>query len=60
MFNVGDKAVYPAHGVGVVSSIEQREIFGTNQTFYILKRHDCDDSTEKHLDSRVKIFNKKT
>ena len=42
MFNVGDKAVYPAHGVGVVSSIEKREIFGTNQTFYILKILDKD------------------
>jgi len=37
MLKVGDKAVYPAHGVGVVSGIEKREISGTNQTFYILK-----------------------
>ncbi len=36
-FKVGDKAVYPAHGVGEVTSIEKREIGGTSQTFYILK-----------------------
>jgi len=37
MFKPGDKAVYPAHGVGEVQSIETREISGNRQTFYILK-----------------------
>lgn len=36
-FKVGDKAVYPAHGVGEVTAIENREISGQNQTFYILR-----------------------
>lgn len=36
-FKPGDKAVYPAHGVGEVKSIETREISGNRQTFYILK-----------------------
>ncbi len=36
-FNIGDKAVYPAHGVGVIEGIETREIAGTKQTFYVLK-----------------------
>src|SRR5580700_6495648 len=36
-FNVGDKAVHPAHGVGEVTAIEEREIGGTRATFYILK-----------------------
>ena len=36
-FKVGDKAVYPAHGVGEVTSIEKKEIGGTHQMFYILK-----------------------
>jgi len=36
-FKVGDKAVHPAHGVGEVTAIEQREIGGTRATFYILK-----------------------
>ena len=42
MFNIVDKAVYPAHGVGVVSAIEDREVSGSNQTFYILKIFDKD------------------
>jgi CarD family transcriptional regulator len=36
-FKVGDVAVYPAHGVGTVHSIEEREIAGAKQKFYILK-----------------------
>ncbi len=37
IFTVGDKAVHPAHGVGEVTAIEQREIGGTRATFYILR-----------------------
>jgi len=36
-FKVGDVAVYPAHGVGKVDSIEEREIAGNRHKFYILK-----------------------
>jgi CarD family transcriptional regulator len=36
-FKIGDVAVYPAHGVGKVHSIEEREIAGNKQKFYILK-----------------------
>ena len=34
---IGDKAVYPAHGVGEVTAIETQEIAGYEQTFYILR-----------------------
>jgi CarD family transcriptional regulator len=37
VFKVGDKAVYPAHGVGVVKKIETREIGGQKQNFYVLQ-----------------------
>ena len=36
-FKVGDKAVYPAHGVAEVTGIESKEISGTKHTFYILR-----------------------
>src|SRR3990167_4972211 len=36
-FKVGDMAVYPAHGVGQVTSIENKEIAGAKAQFYILK-----------------------
>lgn len=37
MFKIGDKAVYPSQGVGIIQSIESREISGSNQIFYIFK-----------------------
>jgi CarD family transcriptional regulator len=37
MFKIGDLAVYPAHGVGRIESIESREISGQKQDFYIMK-----------------------
>ena len=36
-FKVGDKAVYPAHGVGVIKAIETKELEGFTTTYYILK-----------------------
>jgi CarD family transcriptional regulator len=36
-FKVGDVAVYPAHGVGEVKSIESREISGRKHMFYVLQ-----------------------
>ncbi len=36
-FQVGDKAVHPAHGVGEVTAIERREIAGAFGHFYVLK-----------------------
>jgi CarD family transcriptional regulator len=36
-FEIGDKAVYPSHGVGEVMGIETREVSGRQQSFYILR-----------------------
>ena len=36
-FKVGDKAVYPAHGVAQITGIESREIAGQKKEFYILR-----------------------
>ncbi|MEA3545073.1 MAG: CarD family transcriptional regulator [Thermodesulfobacteriota bacterium] len=37
MFKVGDMAVYPTQGVGVIEDIEDREYSGHSQKFYILR-----------------------
>ena len=37
MFKVGEMAVYPAHGVGIIESIESREFSGNKNNFYILR-----------------------
>lgn len=36
MFNIGDKVVYPMHGAGVIESIEEKELDGGKQAYYIL------------------------
>lgn len=36
MFKVGDLAVYPAQGVGLIEAIEYREVMGCKQNFYIM------------------------
>ena len=41
-FKVGDKAVYPAQGVAEVISIDERDIAGTRQRFYVLRILDTD------------------
>ncbi len=37
MFKVGDLAVYPAHGVGIIERIENKEISGCQEDFYVLR-----------------------
>lgn len=37
MFNVGDKVVYPMHGAGVIEAIEEKDILGEKQAYYIIK-----------------------
>jgi CarD family transcriptional regulator len=42
MFKVGEKVVYPAHGVGVIQSIQTKVVSGTEKTFYMLRILDSD------------------
>ena len=42
MFKIGDKAVYPAHGVGVIEDIKCKVISGNKRTYYILRILDKD------------------
>lgn len=37
MYNVGDYAVCPGHGVGQICAIEERELGGDKKSFYIVK-----------------------
>ena len=37
MFNIGDMAVYPAHGVGRIEAIENREIGDQKKAFYVMR-----------------------
>jgi CarD family transcriptional regulator len=37
MFNIGDKIVYPMHGAGTIDAIEEKDILGEKQNYYIIK-----------------------
>ena len=37
MFNIGDKVVYPMHGAGIIEGIEEKNILGEKQDYYIIK-----------------------
>ena len=36
MYSVGDVIVYPMHGAGVIEEIEEREILGAVQKYYVM------------------------
>ena len=42
MFKIGDLAVYPSQGVGLIEAIEAQEIGGERHEFYILRIVDSD------------------
>ncbi len=37
MFNIGDKVVYPMHGAGTIEAIEEKEMLGSTEDYYIIK-----------------------
>ncbi len=36
MFKVGDKIVYPMHGVGIIEAIEKKVVLGKRDRFYLI------------------------
>ena len=41
-FKIGDPAVYGGYGVGVITAIETREIFGSKEVFYSVRIQDLE------------------
>lgn len=37
MYNIGDKVAYPMHGAGIIEAIEQREVLGEVNEYYVLR-----------------------
>jgi CarD family transcriptional regulator len=37
MYSLGDKVVYPLHGVGVIDSIEDKTVLGQKRSYYVIK-----------------------
>src|SRR5712664_4219505 len=41
-FKIGEKVVYPAHGVGVIEGVQTKVISGSERKFYMLRIIDSD------------------
>ncbi len=37
LYQVGDNIVYPMHGVGIIKAIEEKEVSGKKQQYYVIK-----------------------
>ncbi len=37
MYKIGNTVVYPSHGLGIIEAIEEKNLMGKKQKFYILK-----------------------
>jgi len=65
MFKIGDRAVYPTQGIGVIESIESKDFGGIKTEFYILRIVDNDMtimvpiSNASHIGMRCPIDKKR-
>ncbi|MES9655573.1 CarD family transcriptional regulator [Cytobacillus sp. T106] len=37
LFQIDDNVVYPMHGVGIIKAIEEKEVLGEKQQYYVIK-----------------------
>ena len=37
LFQIGDNIVYPMQGAGIIKAIEEKEISGEKQQYYVIK-----------------------
>ncbi|ENQ3078209.1 CarD family transcriptional regulator [Bacillus sp. WLY-B-L8] len=37
LFQIGDKIVYPMHGAGIIEGIEEKEILGEKQKYFVIR-----------------------
>lgn len=37
VFQIGDRVVYPMHGAGIIEAIEEQEVLGEKQQYYIMR-----------------------
>ena len=54
-FKSGDLAVYPTHGVGVITGVETREVSGEHKHFYILKVIDTEATIMIPVDNATAV-----
>lgn len=55
VFKVGELAVYPAHGVGVIMGVECRDVSGSSKHFYVLKVLDSEATIMVPIESAATL-----
>lgn len=55
MFKVGEKVVYPAHGVGEIEAVRSQVISGTEKKFYMLRILDTDMKIMVPVDNAMAV-----
>ena len=55
MYKIGDSVVYPMHGAGVIEDIEQTEILGKQQSYYVMRMPIGDMKVMVPMDNAVEI-----
>ena len=55
MFKVGEKVVYPAHGVGEIEAVRIQVISGTEKKFYMLRILDTDMKIMVPVDNAMAV-----
>ena len=55
MYKIGDSVVYPMHGAGVIEDIEQKEILGKMQSYYVMRMPIGDMKVMVPMDNAVEI-----
>lgn len=55
MYKIGDSVVYPMHGAGVIEDIEQKEILGKMQSYYVVRMPIGDMKVMVPMDNAVEI-----
>lgn len=51
IFQIGDKAAYPARGIVEIAGIEQRDVDGNSLSFYVLRALTTDDKVLVPIDN---------
>lgn len=55
MYKIGDSVVYPMHGAGVIEDIEQKEILGKLQSYYVMRMPIGDMKVMVPMDNAAEI-----
>ncbi|MDO7787500.1 CarD family transcriptional regulator [Desulforamulus aquiferis] len=54
MYHIGDKVLYPMHGAGIIDAIEEKEILGNKQLYYVMNIRNMQVMFPMESDMRIR------